>query len=76
MEIDDIINYHDVVTAENQGAQAASLLVSAASRSELCWLSALADSPYNARRWQISGQSRSLISIGIDFWVSVVRRMK
>jgi len=36
MEIDDIINYHDVVTAENQGAQATSLLVSAASRSELC----------------------------------------
>jgi hypothetical protein len=29
------IGYHDVVTVENWGAQAASLLVSAASRNEL-----------------------------------------
>jgi hypothetical protein len=35
MEVDDIISYHDVVTVENWGAQAASLLVSAASRNEL-----------------------------------------
>jgi hypothetical protein len=34
MEVDDIISYHDVVTAENWGAQATSLLVSAASRND------------------------------------------
>ena len=33
--VDDIFGYHDVVTVENWGAQAASLLVSAASRNEL-----------------------------------------
>ena len=37
--VDDIISYHDVVTAENWGAQATSLLVSAASRNELLFKS-------------------------------------
>jgi hypothetical protein len=39
MEVDDIISYYDVVTAENWGAQAASLLVSATSRDELLFKS-------------------------------------
>jgi hypothetical protein len=35
VEVDDIISYHDVVTAENWGAHAPRVLVSAPRRNEL-----------------------------------------
>ena len=46
------------VTAENWGAQATSLLVSAASRNELCVIVDLSALVFNRARWRIPAQSR------------------